>query len=66
MTKNYLKKCKKCGNLLFIDDIDYNFEGCQDELLICDKCNLTYFVKVRYGKICKVRYEKNDGFETQV
>ena len=58
MRKQYLKKCRQCGNLLIIDDIDYQFDGCQDELLICGNCNLTYFVKVRYGKICKVRSEK--------
>ena len=60
MRKQYLKKCKQCGNLLVIDDIDYQFDGCQDEVLICNKCSLVYFVKVRYNKIYKVTKEKVD------
>ena len=57
---NYLKKCRRCGNLLIVDDIDYQFPGCQDEVLWCEKCHRWYFVKVRYNKICKVTIEKEE------
>lgn len=60
MAKQYLKKCRQCGNLLLNDDIDYNFDGCQDEWDICNECNLLYFVKVRFGRICKVTKHKID------
>ena len=52
----YGKKCRVCGNEIIVDDVDYNFDGCQNEYLICDNCNKAIFVKVRYGKICKVEY----------
>ncbi len=38
------------------DDRDYNFDGCQDEWYVCENenCEVSAFVKVRYGKICRV------------
>lgn len=54
----YGKKCKKCGNEIIVDDIDYNFKGNQNEYLICEHCKLAIFVKVRYEKVCKVIYTK--------
>ena len=50
---NYRKRCPICNEKLEIDDIDYNFEGCQDEMLICPHCNITFEFRVRYGKVCR-------------
>lgn len=50
MIRNYLKTCPKCNNILEVDDIDYDFDGKQDELLICNKCKKYIMVKVRFGK----------------
>lgn len=48
-------KCPICNQEMFIDDIDYRFKGCQDEYWICENCHeSSAFVKVRYGKVCKV------------
>lgn len=58
MKKLYYKICKKCGNPVYVDDIDYMFDGCQNEYLICNKCKDFIFVKVRYGKISRVERRK--------
>ena len=50
---NYRKTCPICGRKLEVEDIDYNFEGCQDEMLTCAKCELVFEFKVRYGKVLK-------------
>ena len=50
--KHYVKNCPKCNLPLTYDDIDYNFEGNQDEYSSCPKCNLAYKFKIRYHKVC--------------
>ena len=57
--KSYLVHCPKCSNILQVDDIDYQFKGCQDEVSYCSVCDLWYFVKVRYNKIVKVVRQKD-------
>lgn len=61
MISKYTKsmKCKYCGNEMELDDVDYNFKGNQDDYLICD-CGASCVVKVRYDKICKKEWEKNN------
>lgn len=56
--------CPRCKQLMVIDDIDFNFTGCQDEYYIC-VCGLSSFVKVRYGNVCKRLYfdERGVGYE---
>lgn len=56
----YGNQCKKCGHYVDLDDVDYQFQGCQDEYLYCPKCNEWIFVKVRFNKICRVRREKGE------
>lgn len=56
-------KCPICGNLMELDDIDYNFDGNQDEVYCCFDCNTTAFVKVRYSKVVKTEYTDADGNE---
>ena len=60
MLSYYGNYCKKCGQPIIIEDIDYSFRGCQDELLYCEKCKEWIFVKVRYNQICRVKREKGD------
>ena len=50
------KECPKCHSKMIPDDRDYNFDGCQDEWYVCENenCEVSAFVKVRYGKICRV------------
>lgn len=52
----YGKKCRKCGSEIMVDDVDYNFDSYQNEYLICNNCKMSIFVKVRYGKVCKIEY----------
>ena len=64
----YLKekpKCKTCGKEMFMDDLDYNFKGCQDEYWICENCYDSLFVKVRYDKVVKTIYEKHNKEEVK-
>lgn len=61
---NYRKKCPLCGGELKVDDIDYNFKGCQDEMLVCNNCQITFEFKVRYGKICR-KYQYSHHKETE-
>lgn len=68
--KSYLKekpKCLKCNCDMILDDVDYNFEGNQDEYWICpkglenpEKCQNSVFVKIRYGKVAKFEFSKGD------
>ncbi len=53
-------KCPKCNNNVLVEDVDYNFKGNEDDYCICDVCKVNFFIKVRYGKICKVEISKED------
>ncbi len=53
-------KCRRCGERADLDDIDYNFFGCQDEVWTCDRCRVLLHVKVRYGKVISVREFETD------
>ena len=53
-------KCRRCGERADLDDIDYNFRGCQDEVWVCDRCRVMLHVKVRYGKVISVRETETD------
>lgn len=66
MRPTYLKKenypvCPSCNVPMILDDVDYDFEGKQDEYWICPRiengsCEHGAFVKVRYGKVCKIDF----------
>ena len=43
--------CPFCHTHLEIDDIDYNFKGCYDEYVFCDKCKISGFLKIRYSNL---------------
>lgn len=45
--------CPICKSEMVLDDVDYNFDGNQNEYWICDKCDSSGYVKVRYGKPIK-------------
>ncbi len=54
-------KCPKCGKEMEIDDLDYRFDGCQDEYWKCENCGeFSALVKVRYKKVCKVEFCEHD------
>lgn len=66
MRRTYLKQkpvCKTCGKEMILDDVDYDFEGKQDEYWLCETCFDSVFVKVRYGKVCKAEYSKGENNE---
>lgn len=47
--------CRRCGRRMDLDYLDYKFRGCQDEVWLCDRCEVMVYVKVRYGKVVSVR-----------
>ena len=59
--KNFI--CPRCGNKMDLDDIDYNFDGNQDNYYLCPVCELGGFEKVRYKKVCKTEYCDEYGYE---
>lgn len=63
-----LKTCPKCGSELQLDDLDFNFKGCQDEYYFCsnEKCNMNFHVKVRYEKAIKHNMIDEDGVVTEI
>lgn len=58
-----IPKCKTCDKEMYVDDLDYNFKGCQDEYWLCSNCYESLYVKVRYGKVCKKIYQKGDEID---
>jgi ssDNA-binding Zn-finger/Zn-ribbon topoisomerase 1 len=57
--------CPICGQPMNLDDIDYNFDGNQDNYWVCnnENCNngriyfnVSAFQKVRYGKVVKTEF----------
>lgn len=58
-------KCKYCGNEMFLDDKDFNFEGCYNDYWLCEKCGAGAVEKVRYGKIVSVLWQKGENDYSQ-
>ena len=52
-SQRYIKKCPICGNILETDDIDYNFEGNQNESSTCNHCHISFEFYIRYGHLWK-------------
>lgn len=50
-------KCNKCNEQMYLEDVDYNFKGNQDEYWQCNNCGNSCFIKVRYGKVCKIKFD---------
>lgn len=60
------KECPICNSTNFYCyDVDYNFEGNQDEYWECEDCRLSVFVKVRFHRIVNVDYlpEQESNYE---
>ncbi len=61
-----MRKCPICGEELDVYDIDYNFEGNQDEYADCDHCHHSFIFYIRYHHLWKytqwdlIKTESND------
>lgn len=53
--------CPKCKKEMLVDDIDFRFRGYQNEYHLCEKCNISAFVKVRYSVIQSIEFQDADG-----
>lgn len=55
--------CPICDKSMELEDIDYNFDGNQDEYYACFDCSISAFVKVRYSRVIKTEFIDEDGNE---
>lgn len=58
LQNRYKKKCPICDSGLETYDIDYNFEGNQDEYANCNNCHTSFIFYIRYGKLWKYNKTK--------
>lgn len=49
----YIKKCPICHNELEHEDIDYNFDGNQNEMSNCNHCHMSFEFYIRYHHLWK-------------
>lgn len=61
----YKRKCPICGEKLTTDDIEYRFDGNQDEYSICNHCHTHFLFYYRYGHLwkydkTKMYFDEND------
>lgn len=53
-------KCKKCNCEMLLDDVDFNFEGNQDNYWLCEKCEIGCIEKIRFGRSIKVIWDEEE------
>ena len=59
---HYVKYCRECGSPMVVDDIDENFKGNYDDYLICENCQTSCILQVRYSKPFKeIWHSENDN-----
>ena len=56
-------KCPVCGKLMELDDIDFNFNGNQDEYYYCWDCYTSAFVQVRASQVAYVKFKDESGYK---
>lgn len=63
MNNSELKKpiCPHCKIEMYLDDVDYNFKGNQDEYWLCEKCYIGAIAKVRHNKRVCIEYNDENG-----
>ena len=60
-SKLKIPRCPVCGEEMYLDDIDYNFDGNQNNYFICNNdCPTSAFQKVRYGKVIFEEVSENE------
>lgn len=58
--KNKYPTCKLCNHYLYLDDIDYDFIGKQDEYWLCSHCTASMTVYVRYNKVYGITFNQGE------
>lgn len=58
--------CCQCGTDMTVDDEDYRFKGNRDLYLICENCHMSAQAEIRFGKLSKVTYFNEEGFEKTI
>lgn len=42
--------CNECGSEMYLDDVDYDFPGKQDEYWHCIQCETSCILEIRFNK----------------
>lgn len=65
----YIKKCPICNSKLEVEDVDYNFDGNQNEYSTCNNCHIVFEFFIRYHHLWKytkqnlIYHSQNDIWE---
>ena len=54
-------KCPICGKKMELDDIEVQFQGCQNEWHLCNDCLTTAYTRVRYDNVVDIVYTDTDA-----
>lgn len=60
--------CPNCGEIMMVDDIDFNFSGNYDVYLLCHtiSCNCSAIAEYRYGKLVRTCYFKDGDIYKEI
>lgn len=58
--------CCQCGTDMTVDDEDFRFKGNRDLYLVCENCNMGALAEIRFGKLSKVTYFNEEGFDKTI
>lgn len=61
-------RCRECGHLMVLDDIDYDFKGKYDNYWNCIKCRTSCIEEVRFSKRFRELWhsENNDNVKDEI
>ena len=59
-SKLKIPKCPVCGKEMYLEDIDYNYDGNQENYFGCNNDNVSCFQQVRHGKIIFEEVKENE------
>lgn len=47
--KNANMVCRYCNKHMILDDMDFRFKGCYDSYFLCEHCNSTCILSIRFN-----------------
>ena len=64
MKTNFKIPCYYCHTPMELDDCDFSFNGCYDNLWVCPKCSACATEVVRYSKTIRIDWFKKFEYGT--
>ena len=54
--------CEECGQKMYVDDVDYSFDGCYDTYYNCTHCRTSCIKQIRFRQTFReCWHSENDG-----